>query len=186
MRALCGRKSIRPATLRGGNEFSAIKPMWSADANHDILLGMVVTTASRNDSPFLPSPLAELTPGHSWFSLPAGTVVIADWGYASGSNNAFAHRNGGVPVMHKRGLPSGKLHNGIYTAEGAPLVRTSRRWRMPALIPIPGALVSLPGGRLRPGAIRRTRFPSAMTSRRRTQRVTSSCSVGASGLSDAC
>ena len=76
MRALCGRKSIRPATLRVRNGFSAIKPMWSADANHDIPLGMVVTTASRNDSPFLPSPLAKLASGHSWFSLPAGAVVI--------------------------------------------------------------------------------------------------------------
>ena len=120
MRALCGRKSIRPATLRGRNGFSAIKPMWSADANHDILLGMVVTTASRNDSPFLPSPLAKLASGHSRFSLAAGAVVIADRGYDSRSNNGFVHRNGGVPVIHKRGLPDGKLHNGIYTAEGVP------------------------------------------------------------------
>ena len=49
----CGRfvdeKAFGPATLRSGNGFSAIRPMWSADANHDILLGMVVTTASRND-----------------------------------------------------------------------------------------------------------------------------------------
>ena len=47
-------------------------------------------------------------------------MVIDDRGYDSRDNNAFVHRNGGVPVIHQRGLPSGKLHNGIYTAEGTP------------------------------------------------------------------
>ena len=91
-----------------------------ADANHDVPLGMIVTTASRNDSPFLPSLLAELETGHSWFSLAAGAVIIADRGYDSRRNNEFVHRNGGVPVIHKRGLPEGKLHDGIYTADGVP------------------------------------------------------------------
>ena len=91
-----------------------------ADANHDVPLGMVVTTAKSNDSPFLPSLLAELETGHSWFSLAAGVVVIADRGYDSKDNNEFVHRNGGVPVIHKRRLPEGKLHDDIYTAEGVP------------------------------------------------------------------
>ena len=91
-----------------------------ADANHDIPLGIVVTTASRNNSPFLPLLLAKLASGHSKFSLPTGAVVIDDRGYDSRDNNAFVHRNGGVPAIDQRGLPSGKLHNGIYTAEGVP------------------------------------------------------------------
>ena len=108
-----------------------------ADANHDVPLGMVVTTASRNDSPFLPSLLAKLETGHSWFSLAASAAIIADRGYDSRRNNEFVHRNGGVPVIHKRGLPDGKLHDGIYAAEGAPTC-LGGRWRMSALFPIPG------------------------------------------------
>ena len=65
-----------------------------ADANRDVPLGMVVTTASRNDSPFLPSSLSELASGHSWFSLAAVAAGIADRGYDSRSNNGFVHRNG--------------------------------------------------------------------------------------------
>ena len=91
-----------------------------ADANYDVPLGTVVTTAKSNDSPFLPSLLAELETSHSWFSLPASAVVIADRGYDSKDNNEFVHRNGGVPVIHQRRLPEGKLHDDIYTADGVP------------------------------------------------------------------
>ena len=90
------------------------------DANHDAPLGMVVTTAKRNDSRFLLPRLKGLASGHLWFRLASGAVVIAGRGYDSKDNNEFAHRNGGVPVIHKRRLPSGKLHDGIYTAEGVP------------------------------------------------------------------
>ena len=47
-------------------------------------------------------------------------MVIDDRGYDSRDNNKFVHRNGGVPVIHQRGLLDGKLHNDIYTAEGTP------------------------------------------------------------------
>ena len=90
------------------------------DANYDVPLGMVVTTAKRNDSRFLLPLLKGLESGHPWFRLASGAVVIADRGYDSKDNNAFVHQNGGVPVIHKRGLPKGKLHDGIYTAEGVP------------------------------------------------------------------
>ena len=90
------------------------------DANHDAPLGMVITTAKRNDSRFLLPRLKRLASGHPWFRLASGAVVIADRGYDSKGNNEFVHRNGGVPVIHKRRLLSGKLHDGIYTAEGVP------------------------------------------------------------------
>ena len=125
-----------------------------ADANHDVARGIVVTTTKRNDSPFLPSPLAELASGHSWFSLAAGAVVIADRGYDSRSNNVLLHRNGGVPVIHQCGLPPGKLHNGIYTAEGAPTC-LGGRWRMSALIPIPGVICTAARKAAAPGVIQR-------------------------------
>ena len=81
-----------------------------ANAKHDVLLGMIVTTAKSNDSPS----------EHPWFSLPAGAVVIAARGYASKDNNEFVHRNGGITVILKRRLPEGKLHDDVYTAEGVP------------------------------------------------------------------
>ena len=92
----------------------------------------------RNDSPFLLSLLAELAPGHSWFSLPAGMVVISDLGYDSRSNNGFVHRNGGVPVIHQRGSPDGKLHDGIYTAEGAPTCLGQREMAYVRAVPDTG------------------------------------------------
>ena len=90
------------------------------DANHDVPLGMVVTTARRNVSRFLLPRLKGLASGQHWFRLASGAVVIADRGYDSKDNNSFVHRNGGVPVIHKRGLPEGKVHDGIYTVEGVP------------------------------------------------------------------
>ena len=84
------------------------------DANHDAPLGMVVTTAKRNDSRFLLPRLKELASGRPWFRLASGAVVIAGRGHDSKGNNVFVHRNGGFPVIHKRRLPEGKLHDGIY------------------------------------------------------------------------
>ena len=153
-----------------------------ADAKHDVPLGMVVTTAKSNDSPFLLALLAELASRHPWFSLPAGAVVIADRGYDSKDNNEFVHRNGGVPVIHKRRLPEGKLHDDIYTAEGERrLVWAGGRWRMSALIPILDIICTAARRVDALGVIRRTRFPPAMTSRGKTRRITSGCSAGASG-----
>ena len=150
---------------RGKNGFSVTKPMWSADANHDIPLGIVATTARRNDSPFSPAPLAELASGHPWFSLPAGAVVIDDRGYDSRDNNAFVHRNGGVPAIHQRGLPAGKLHDDIYTAEGTPTRLGQREMAYVRTDPIPGITCTVALRSVAPGVIRRAPFPPAMTRR---------------------
>ena len=91
-----------------------------ADASHDIPLQMTVTTASRNDNPLLEPLLTDLVEWCDWFSLANGIIVIADRGYDSQHNNVFVHRSGGIPVIHKRRPPGGKLHDGIYTTDGVP------------------------------------------------------------------
>ena len=91
-----------------------------ADANYDLPLQMTVTTARRNDAPLLAPLLADLAAWCDWFQLSEGVVVIADQGYDSRRNNEFVHRNGGIPVIHKRQPPGGKLHDGIYTTDGVP------------------------------------------------------------------
>ena len=82
----------------------------------------------------------------SGFRLADGAAVIADRGYDSRRNNDYAHRSGGIPVIHKRRPPGGRRREGIYTTDGVPTglgrvemeyVRTDpdtghRRYRCPA------------------------------------------------------
>ena len=91
-----------------------------ADASHDIPLQMTVTTASRNDNPLLVPLLSGLEAWCEWFRLANGAIVIADRGYDSQRNDHFVHCHGGIPVIHKRRPPGGKLHDGIYTTNGVP------------------------------------------------------------------
>ena len=57
---------------------------------------------------------------YSGFRLADGAAVIADRGYDSQRNNDYAHRSGGIPVIHKRRPPGGRRHDGIYTTDGVP------------------------------------------------------------------
>ena len=81
---------------------------------------MIVTTASRNDNLLLEPLLNDLTMWCQWFRLVNGVTVIADRGYDSQHNSCFVHRSGGIPVIHKRRPPGGKLHDGIYTTDDVP------------------------------------------------------------------
>ena len=60
-------------------------------------------------------------------------------------------------------------------------VWASVKWRMSALIPIPGVTCTVALRSVAPGAIRRAPFPPAMTRCGRTRRVTSGGSAVASG-----
>lgn len=91
-----------------------------ADANYDLPLQMVVTTASQNDTSLLAPLLSGLQAWCEWFRLANGAIVIADRGYDAQRNNQFVHCHGGIPVIHKRRPPGGKLHDGIYTTNGVP------------------------------------------------------------------
>ena len=60
-------------------------------------------------------------------------------------------------------------------------VWASVKWRMSALIPIPGVACTVALSMVAPGVIRRAPFPPAMTRRGKTRRITSGCSAVASG-----
>ena len=91
-----------------------------ADANHELPISMIVTTASKGDSPMLIRLLKQAETEHAWFQLGPDSVVTADRGYDSKSNNAYVHRKGAAPVIHKRRLPDNALEEGIYTTDGVP------------------------------------------------------------------
>ena len=79
--------TARPASRAGyAPRVFGYKTHGVANPNYDLPLGMVAAAAKRNDSPFLPPLLEGLASGHSWFSLAAGAVVIANWGYDSRRN----------------------------------------------------------------------------------------------------
>ncbi|MXZ90544.1 MAG: transposase [Chloroflexi bacterium] len=91
------------------------------DAKRDLPITMIVTTASQNDSPTLIPLLEKAEAEHRWFHLAPDSAVIADRGYDSDRNNRFVHGRGSAPVIHKRGLPGGKLHDGTWTTKGVPV-----------------------------------------------------------------
>ena len=90
-----------------------------ADANHDLPISIIVTTAKQNDSPILRPLIDKAESQHDWFGIGPDSVVLADRGYDSQANNLYVHRKGGAPVIHKR-KPRGGLHDGIYTTKGVP------------------------------------------------------------------
>ena len=92
-----------------------------ADANTDIPITIIVTTAKRNDSPIMIPLIEKAEREQSWFKVGPGSVVLADRGYDSQKNNRFVHDRGGAPVIHKR-IPNTAdgLHDGIWTTDGVP------------------------------------------------------------------
>ena len=104
--------------MEGGKEWHyGYKLHMVADANHGIPLGMVVTTASRNDSPELP---VVMDKAREWFPWFRPTAVMADRGYDAMSNYRHVQRHGALPVILIRELSRTKLYDGIYTKEGVP------------------------------------------------------------------
>ena len=72
-----------------------------ADATHDLPISGIVTTASRNDSPFLPKILDHAASEHEWF---APKYVIADRGYDANSNHKAVIKRGATPIIHIRDM----------------------------------------------------------------------------------
>ena len=85
---------IRPLAGSPERRCAAVKGTLRAGRGRCDRVGGDCLLSWHNDSPFLLSLLAELESGHSWFSLAAVAVGIADRGYDSRSNNGFVHRNG--------------------------------------------------------------------------------------------
>lgn len=104
----------------GGKEWHfGYKVHMAADANYGIPLGHLVTTAKRNDSPFLPRVIEKVRSLHPWFH-PAS--VIADRGYDSKFNHEYLNQSDILPIIHMRRASHTKngLHDGIYTEKGIP------------------------------------------------------------------
>ena len=88
-----------------------------ADATHGLPLGMLVTTAKRNDSPELPTVMRRAEALYGWFR-PA--VAIADRGYDSNANHQFLYDRGALAVIHIKKPKNTDLYGGIYTKLGIP------------------------------------------------------------------
>ena len=94
-----------------------------ADATHDLPISGIVTTASRNDSPFLPKILDHAASEHEWF---APKYVIADRGYDANSNHKAVIKRGATPIIHIRDMKKNakkvqdRYLDGIYTHKGVP------------------------------------------------------------------
>ena len=88
-----------------------------ADVRHEIPLAHVVTTASRNDSPVLPSVVTAAEALYPWFKP---TALIADRGYDGRPNHEYLHAKGILPIIHIKRQPFATLFEGIYTKEGIP------------------------------------------------------------------
>jgi len=92
-----------------------------ADANYDLPISMIVTTAKQNDSPILRSLIDKAESEHDWFQIGPDSVVLADRGYDSQANNRYVHNKGGAPVIHKRKPNNASgLQDDIYTTDGVP------------------------------------------------------------------
>ena len=169
MRTLRRPTRTRPAILRNKNGFSAIKPMWSSMLTMTCRWEWWSLRPGETLRGFCCRGLKDWRRGILRFSLASGVVVIADRGYDSKGNNEFVHRNGGVPFLRKGSLPEGKLHDGIYTAEGVPTC-LGGRCRRSALIPIPGIICTVDRRAVAPGVKRCGLFPLVMTRRGRTRR----------------
>ena len=89
-----------------------------ACATHGIPLGVVVTTASRSDSPELPTVVDRTRATHGWFRP---TVGIADRGYFGRANDRYLADLGIIPIIpNPRPGNSSKRYDGLYTEEGVP------------------------------------------------------------------
>ena len=88
------------------------------DATYGVPLGQIITTAKRNDSPFLPKLVNKTETWHSWFSPDA---VIADRGYDSEANNRFLYNKSIAAIIHIRETRKSKGEDEVHTLNGQPL-----------------------------------------------------------------
>ncbi len=90
-----------------------------ADTVHGIPLAQIVTTAKRNDSPYLPRLADKARAQLPWLDMKA---LMADRGYDAFSNHQYLVDKAILPVILMKRAPNTKngLIGGIYTAEGVP------------------------------------------------------------------
>ena len=107
------------AAKKGGKKWVfGYKSHVVADANYEIPLAQIVTTANRGDSPMLPKVMEKAEALHSWFRP---KVVIADRGYDSNKNHNGLDAKGIIPIIHIREPSNTEFYDGMYTKLGVPV-----------------------------------------------------------------
>ena len=89
-----------------------------ADATYGLPLGNIVTTAKRNDSPYLPTLIEHTKALHDWFQP---KVVIADRGYDAQKNHVYLMQHSIAPVINIRRAPKKQSFDDLHTLDGRPL-----------------------------------------------------------------
>ncbi len=89
-----------------------------ADAKYGLPLGHIVTTAKRNDSPFLPKVIEHTQQVHPWFQPNA---MIADRGYDGKPNHLYLMGRGVVPIISIKRAPGKDSFDDDHTLDGRPL-----------------------------------------------------------------
>ena len=88
------------------------------DATYGLPLGQTVTTAKRNDSPYLPKIIDKAQTLQDWLTPNA---VIADRGYDSQANNLYLYQKGIAAIIHIRETRKSKGKNEVHTLDGRPI-----------------------------------------------------------------
>ena len=88
----------------------------AVDAIYGIPLGGIVTTAKRNDSPYLPKVMDHVQAAHPWLKPRA---VIADRGYDSKPNHLHLYKKGIASIIHIR-KNAKPLNDGTHSLDGRP------------------------------------------------------------------
>ncbi len=88
-----------------------------ADTVHEVPLSIIVTTASKNDSPLLPVVMYKAQSELPWLQPKS---LMADRGYDAMSNFDYLDKQGTLPIIRIKSNPKGTLKEGIYTTDGVP------------------------------------------------------------------
>lgn len=112
-----------------------------ADAQYGLPIIGFTTTASRHDSPELPSLLDKASKTHAWFSP---TYCMADKGYDAQQNHRAILDCGAIPILPIKSKKNGELYEGVYNNDGAPTCMGLRTMEYVKQDPERGALFRCP------------------------------------------
>lgn len=89
-----------------------------ADVTYELPLAQLISSANRNDSPFLPRVFEQAEKLYDWFQP---EVLTADRGYDSNKNHNWLDDRGVIPVIHIRAPSNSQFYDGVYTKDGVPV-----------------------------------------------------------------
>ncbi len=88
------------------------------DADYGLPVGLITTTAKRNDSPWLPRVIEHSKAFLPWLKPGA---VIADRGYDAESNSCYLYENGVAAIIHIRETRKSKGKGEVHSLDGRPI-----------------------------------------------------------------